>query len=504
MGGRWSGAGGHRPLAYVVGYQNFGIFFSRALFGSLMVLLLAWMSYRTLIQLLQPPSMQKAESEASDAEFDRFSLRRLALLSTVSIFSILLVQRLWRITPRDTSSISDRLSQPFEIGTITLVPSRLIVGVMIVLGFWIIARALQRSATNLLQARDPASRGARQSVITLMAYVIITLGFLFGLSAAGLELSNLAIIAGALSVGIGFGLQNIVSNFVSGIILLIERPISEGDWIEVGGQMGYVRDISVRSTRIETFDRTDVIIPNADLVSGTVTNYTRGNTVGRVIVPHDRLGLGRSHGGSILDERHRDGTITALPHRTQVTPALQQQAQGKDRQRNRHDELGGPCRQVDVERGVADLPGAQEMQPGAVDEHQGHQQHEDCGEQLREPEPSAVQMGDQDIHADMAALSLRVGNTQESHEGHGLFDPVDITADRQGEDPASEHIDGRKQHQQHDDDAAKQCQPFLETIVETIDPAQPGIVSEYGAGTSHQPAKPASGSSDPEVSRITR
>jgi small-conductance mechanosensitive channel len=135
-------------------------------------------------------------------------------------------------------------------------------------------------------ARKQMDTGARLSIMRLMHYALILVGFLVALSALGFELKNVTIIGGALGVGIGFGMQAIVNNFVSGLILLFERPIKVGDVIQLGdGQQGRVTHLGLRATTVQTFDRAEVVVPNGDLISSQVTNWTLGDRNMRLIVP---------------------------------------------------------------------------------------------------------------------------------------------------------------------------------------------------------------------------
>ena len=129
------------------------------------------------------------------------------------------------------------------------------------------------------------SGGLRDSIRVGVGYVGVVIAALAAFSYAGFNLSNLAILAGAFSVGIGFGLQSVVNNFVSGLILLAERPIKVGDLVIVGGEEGYVRKISVRSTEVETFERASVLIPNSYFITEKVKNWTLRDNIRRIAIP---------------------------------------------------------------------------------------------------------------------------------------------------------------------------------------------------------------------------
>lgn len=185
----------------------------------------------------------------------------------------------WSISELWTLQLRKLIFEGFAVAETQLIPIRIIFALMFfaftTLSIKILKFQLQPKETSI-------TRAEQEAYLTIMSYIAIFFSIVFALVIAGIDLKGLAFVAGALSVGIGFGLQNIVNNFVSGLVLLIERPIKKGDRIVVGNKEGFVTDIGVRSTSILTLEKSHLVVPNSDLVTKEVKNYMVNNKKSRL------------------------------------------------------------------------------------------------------------------------------------------------------------------------------------------------------------------------------
>ncbi len=226
----------------------------------------------------------------------------------------------WGANDRAADLAKRFLDAGFSLAGFKIVPVRIVMGVVLAAVLIRVVRRLRYHLGSSWLRGEQWEPAARESVATLFGYAGTVLAVLAGVAVAGFNLTNLAIVAGALSVGIGFGLQNIVNNFVSGLILLSERPIRRGDFVRVSGIEGEVRRVHIRATEIETLDRVSVIVPNSELIANPVHNWRLRDPYLRIVIP-----IGVAYGSDtqrvsqILRELGKDHPLT-LPDGTPGVP----------------------------------------------------------------------------------------------------------------------------------------------------------------------------------------
>jgi small-conductance mechanosensitive channel len=174
----------------------------------------------------------------------------------------------------------------FQVGKIELNVAGLLAALLTLLVVWSLSRLMQKAFTRYAMRRQEALRPAIYTVSRLAKYILVVTGVLIAAGLMGIPLTQFAVLAGAIGVGLGFGLQAIFSNFISGLILLFDRSLKVGDFVELeSGVRGEVTDIGIRATRIMTNDNIDVLVPNSEFVTGRVVNWTLGDNLIRMHVP---------------------------------------------------------------------------------------------------------------------------------------------------------------------------------------------------------------------------
>lgn len=279
--------------AALIGFVNLGLFLAQRIVWSLLLV-----AFALLIRAFIAATCNQAVGQESDvgsllrdklgysisgaARLLFWVLLLVDIVLSVAVLVFLLL--LWGVQAADIFNTAGKLVYGVSIGdyTLSLIDIGVALGIFIVL--FVAVRLFQGFLSNRVLAQTVPDVGVRDALTTGVGYTGIIIAILIAISSLGLELSQLAIVLGALSVGIGFGLQHVANNFISGLILLMQRPVKAGDWIVVGQHEGYVKKINVVSTELQTFDNAEVIVPNSQLVSSEVMNWTHTSTVARVVV----------------------------------------------------------------------------------------------------------------------------------------------------------------------------------------------------------------------------
>ena len=285
-------------IVELAGYRNLSSYILGGLLGTLAAFAFTLLIYHLLKDLCDgldegrlnwEIQFRKALGLKKDSIVPGLIWIRLIIFTVLWGGFAILVLNIWQLDDPWVAIIFSSFTDGFQVGSLTVTPTLIISGLFSLIVLLSFTRYAKKHFVPNVLKHTRLDRGAKEAVTSLFGYTGVAIAILVALSITGVKMQNIALIAGALSVGIGFGLQNIVNNFISGLILLFERPIRRGDWIITGETEGYVKSINIRSTQIQTFDQADVIVPNSELITAKVTNWMLRNTHGRITV---KVGVG--------------------------------------------------------------------------------------------------------------------------------------------------------------------------------------------------------------------
>ncbi|MBS1272050.1 MAG: Mechanosensitive channel MscK [Candidatus Marinimicrobia bacterium] len=280
----------------ILGYSSLsGFIFSRT-FYTAAAILLGILLNRILydaINWMIPEQKREIEEGVEDQKSARFwdrlhTLTQFVASAIIILLGVIIIAKSWWLLGRQSvwdSLISLVTFSLFEVQGTPITPWSLIKAILIFAAFIYASKYLRRFLDAKVLQKTSLDRGARHAILTITNYLIIVVGLVVAMESVGIRLTTLKVFAGALGLGIGFGLQNIANNFASGLIILFERPIKTKDFVHVGDILGTVTKISARSTTILTRDNIAIIVPNSDFIEKTVINWSLDDTPTRVHIP---------------------------------------------------------------------------------------------------------------------------------------------------------------------------------------------------------------------------